>query len=109
MPKLLVMGLGDAPDNDQGIGMMVEAVSKSRFWSETAIFVVGSTTQKGWVISPWVKRGTVDSTMYNPTSVLRTIEIILGMRPMTVFDAGARPMFNVFAATPTATPYSLAQ
>jgi YVTN family beta-propeller protein len=111
MPQLLVMGFGDAPDNDQGIGMMVEAVSKSRFWNETAIFVVDSTTQNSsrhapaWVISPWVKRGSVDSTMYNPASVLRTIEIILGMRPMTVFDAGARPLFNVFAETPTATPF----
>ena len=49
-----------------------------------------------WVISPWVKRRTVNSTMYNQTSVLRTMEIILGLHPMTTYDAGARPMFSVF-------------
>jgi YVTN family beta-propeller protein len=134
MPQLLIMRMGNdhtsgttpgkvaplsaASDNDQAVGMLVEAVSKSRFWNETAIFIIEDDAQNGpdhvdshrspaWVISPWVKRGTVNSTMYNQASVLRTMEIILGMRPMTVFDAGARPMWSVFAETATLAPYTL--
>ena len=131
MPQFLILRLGNdhtsgttpgkiAPlsasaDNDQAVGMMAEAVSKSRFWNETAIFVIEDDAQNGpdhvdshrstcYVISPWVKRHTVNSTMYNQASVLRTMEIILGMHPMTTYDAGARPMFSVFnnAASPGA-------
>jgi phospholipase C len=98
--------------------MLVEAVSKTRFWNETAIFVIEDDTQNGpdhvdshrapaWVVSPWVKKGTVNSTMYNQASILRTMEIILGMRPMTTFDAGARPMFSVFNTTAAAGVYTL--
>ncbi len=134
MPQLLIMRLGNdhtsgttagkiAPlsasaDNDQAVGMVVEAVSKSRYWNETAIFIIEDDAQNGpdhvdshrstcYVISPWVKRHEVNSTMYNQASVLRTMEIILGMHPMTTYDAGARPMFGVFAATPTPTAYTL--
>jgi hypothetical protein len=134
MPQLVIMRLENdhtsgttarkiAPaaavaDNDQGVGMIAEAVSKSRFWGETAIFVVEADAQDGtdhvdshrspaWVISPWVKRGTVNSTMYNQASVLRTMEIILGMHPMTTYDAGARPMFAVFNETASSDTYSL--
>jgi len=135
MPQLLIVRMGNdrtsgstpgeiAPhsavaDNDQGVGKLVEAVSKTRFWSETAIFAIEASAQKGpdhvdshrapaWVISPWVKKGTVNSTMYTQASVLRTIEIILGLRPMTTYDAGARPMFSVFDDTATAGAYTLA-
>jgi YVTN family beta-propeller protein len=134
MPQFLIMRMGNdhtsgtapgkvaplsaASDNDQGVGMLVEAVSKSRFWSETAIFVIEDDAQNGpdhvdshrspaWVISPWVKRGTVNSTMYNQASVLRTMEIILGLHPMTVYDAGARPMFSVFGESATPGGYTL--
>ena len=134
MPQLLIMRMGNdhtsgttagkiaplsaAADNDQGAGMLVEAVSKSRFWNETAIFIIEDDAQDGpdhvdshrspaWVISPWVRRGTVNSTMYNQTSVLRTLEIMLGMRPMTTYDAGARPMFSVFGEQPSGNPYTL--
>jgi YVTN family beta-propeller protein len=134
MPQLLIVRMGNdhtsgttpgkiAPlsavaDNDQGVGMLADAVSKSRFWNETAIFVIEDDAQNGpdhvdshrapaWVISPWVKKGTVNSTMYNQASVLRTMEIILGMRPMTTYDAGARPMFSVFNSTATAGTYTL--
>jgi YVTN family beta-propeller protein len=134
MPQLLIVRMGNdhtsgttpgkiAPlsanaDNDQGVGMLVEAVSKSRFWNETAIFVIEDDAQNGpdhvdshrapaWVISPWVKKGSVNSTMYNQASVLRTMELILGMRPMTTYDAGARPMFSVFDNTPAAGAYAL--
>ena len=132
MPQLLLMRMGNdhtngatagklsplslAADNDQGVAMIVEAVSKSRFWNETAIFVIEDDAQNGpdhvdshrspcWVISPWVKRG-VNSTMYNQASVLRTMELILGLHPLTTYDAGARPMFSVFAGNATATAYT---
>jgi len=58
------------------------------------------------VISPYTKRGIVDSDMYNQTSVLRTMELILGLRPMTQFDAAAHPLTAVFAATGDAAPYA---
>jgi len=94
-------------DNDVGLGMVVEAVSHSKFWPETAIFVVEDDAQNGpdhidahrtiaFVISPYVKRGSVDSTMYSTSSMLRTMELILGLRPMSQFDAAATPMFNSF-------------
>jgi len=133
MPQLILMRLGNdhtagftpgkiAPrsamaDNDYALGMIVDALSRSRFWPRTAIFVLEDDAQDGpdhvdshrspaFVISPWVRRRTVDSTMYNTTSMLRTIELILGLRPMTHFDAAARPMASVFQATPDLTPYT---
>src|SRR5206468_10069499 len=58
-----------------------------------------------FVVSPFTKRNTVDSTLYSTTSMLRTIELILGLKPMSQFDAAARPMYNSFQATPDLTPY----
>lgn len=103
-------------DNDLALGMVVEAISKSRFWKETAIFVVEDDAQNGpdhvdahrtvaLVISPYVKRRSVDSTMYSTASMLRTMELILGLKPMSQFDAAARPMYNSFTAQPDFTPY----
>ncbi|HUP04046.1 MAG TPA: bifunctional YncE family protein/alkaline phosphatase family protein [Bryobacteraceae bacterium] len=136
MPRLTLIRLGNdhtsgaeagaiaplsaAADNDQAVGMLVEGVSKSRFWNSTAIFIVEDDAQDGpdhvdshrspaFVISPYVKRGLVDSTMYNTTSVLRTMELLLGLRPMTDFDAGARPMTSLFQATPDPAPYAAEQ
>jgi hypothetical protein len=132
MPRLVMMRLGNdhtsatppgkvAPragfaDNDHALGMIVEAVSKTRFWPKTAIFVLEAYTQNGaghvdshrspaFVISPYVKRRAVDRTMYNTTSMLRTMELILGLRPMTHFDAAARPMHAAFQAQPDPKPY----
>src|SRR5262249_40815229 len=90
-------------DNDQAFGIMVEGITKSKFWSSTAMFVLEDDAQDGadhvdshrslaYVISPYTRRGIVDSTLYNTTSVLRTMELILGLNPMTVSDAAARPM-----------------
>jgi YVTN family beta-propeller protein len=103
-------------DNDVALGRVVEAVSHSRFWPETAIFVVEDDAQNGpdhvdahrtvaLAISPYTRRGTVDSTLYSTTSMLRTMELILGFAPMTQFDAAATPMFNAFQATPDVHPY----
>lgn len=133
MPRLLLLRLGNdrtsgttpgkiAPrsamaDNDYALGMIVEGVSKSRFWPATAIFVLEDDAQNGadhvdshrspaFVISPYAKRRAVDGTMYNTTSMLRTMELILGLRPMTHFDAGARPMAASFQTNPDLTPYT---
>jgi hypothetical protein len=97
-------------DNDQSVGIMVEGLSKSKFWPSTAMFILEDDAQDGadhvdshrspaYVISPYTRREVVDSTLYNTTSVLRTIELILGLKPMTVFDAGARPMGNAWDHT----------
>ncbi|HEV3083623.1 MAG TPA: bifunctional YncE family protein/alkaline phosphatase family protein [Gemmataceae bacterium] len=96
-------------DNDLALGRVVEAVSKSKFWKDTAIFVVEDDAQNGsdhvdahrtvaYVISPYARRGQVDSTMYSTTSMLRTMELILGLKPMSQFDAAAQPMYGAFQA-----------
>jgi YVTN family beta-propeller protein len=103
-------------DNDLALGRVVEAVSHSKFWPETAIFVVEDDAQNGpdhvdahrttaFVISPYVRRGFVDSTLYSTSSMLRTMELILSLKPMSQFDAAARPMFNSFQATAELRPY----
>jgi len=133
MPRLIVMRLGNdhtngtaagkiaplshAADNDYALGLLVEGVSKSRFWTSTAIFVLEDDAQNGadhvdshrspgFVISSYIKRHTVDSSMYNTTSMLRTIELLLGLRPMTQFDAASRPIAACFQRTPDAAPYT---
>ena len=103
-------------DNDLAFGQFVEAVSRSKFWPQTAIFVVEDDAQNGpdhvdahrtiaFVISPYTKRRAVDSTLYSTSSMLRSMELILGLAPMTQFDSAATPMFNSFTATPDFTPY----
>ena len=105
-----------AADNDLAVGRLVEAVSHSRFWASTAIFILEDDAQNGpdhvdshrstaYVISPYTRGRGVDSAMYNTTSVLRTMELILGLRPMTVFDAAARPMWNAFRNQPDPRPF----
>jgi YVTN family beta-propeller protein len=120
LPRLIVMRLGNdrtsggAPlsavaDNDYALGLIVEALSRSKFWPKTAVFVLeaaGSHRSPAFVVSPFTRRAIVDSTMYNTASMLRTMELILGLRPMTHFDAGARPMFTAFQADPDARPYT---
>ncbi len=103
-------------DNDLALGRVVEAVSKSKFWKDTAIFVLEDDAQNGpdhvdahrspvLVISPYTKRKHVDSTMYSTCSALRTMELILGLKPMSQFDAAAAPMYNAFQAKPDLTAY----
>jgi YVTN family beta-propeller protein len=134
MPQLIFLRIGNdhtsglaagkiAPlsamaDNDYALGMIVDAVSKSKFWPQTAIFVLEDDAQNGpdhvdshrspaYVLSPYTRRGVIDSNLYNTTSMLRTMELILGLRPMTHFDAGARPMSAAFATQPNLKPYDL--
>jgi YVTN family beta-propeller protein len=103
-------------DNDLAFGRIVEAVSHSSFWKETVIFGIEDDPQNGWdhvsgyrttayCASPYTKRGAVVSTRYNTTSLLRTIEQILGLPPMNQFDATATPMFDCFTETPDLTPF----
>src|SRR4029077_16523273 len=104
-------------DNDLALGRVVEAVTKRKFWKDTAIFVVEDDAQNGpdhvdahrtvaLVISPYTKRGHVDSAMYSTTSMLRTMELILGLKPMSQFDAAARPMYHSFQAKPDFREYT---
>ncbi len=103
-------------ENDLALGLLVEAVSKSKFWKDTAIFVIEDDAQNGsdhvdahrtvaLVISPYTRHGFVDSTMYATSSMLRTMELILGLRPMSQFDAAATPMYRSFQAKADLTPY----
>src|SRR5262249_26679421 len=98
-------------DNDLALGRFVEAVSRSKFWNDTAIFVIEDDAQNGpdhveahrtvaLVISPYARRGVVDSSLYSTTSMVRTIELILGLRPMSQFDAAALPMYASFQSKP---------
>ncbi len=127
MPRFIIMRLGNdhtsgtsagkiAPlssmaDNDYALGQIIEGLSKSKFWAETAVFVVEDDAQNGadhvdshrspaFVLSPYTHRGIIDSTMYNQAGMLRTIELLLGLRPMTQFDAAAKPMSAAFATKP---------
>lgn len=104
--------------NDVGVGKIVEAASRSKFWKEMAIFVIEDDAQNGpdhvdahrtigLVISPYCKRGVVDSTLYTTASMVRTIELILGLPPMTQYDAGATPMFGCFQKEAQLTPYAV--
>lgn len=103
-------------DNDLAFGRIVAGLSRSKFWKEMAIFAIEDDPQAGWdhvsgyrttayCVSPYAKRGAVVSTQYNTTSVLRTIEQILGMKPMNQFDASATPMFDCFTSTPNYAPF----
>ncbi len=103
-------------DNDLAFARIVEGLSHSKFWPKMAIFGIEDDPQAGWdhvsgyrttayCISPYARREQTVSTRYNTTSVLRTIEQILGMPPMNQFDAGATPMFDCFQELPNFTPY----
>jgi DNA-binding beta-propeller fold protein YncE len=105
-------------DNDQGLGQMVQLISQSDVWPQSVIFVIEDDSQDGadhvdahrapaLVIGPWVKRGgSVIHTHYNQYSVIRTMELILGLDPLSIHDANAVPMFDVFTMTPDNTPYT---
>ena len=105
-------------DNDLAVGKLVDAVSHSKYWKNTAIFVTEDDAQNGpdhidahrttsWVISPYTRTGAVDSTFYSTASMLRTMELIVGLTPMTQFDAYSTPMSAAFTARPNFTPYDV--
>jgi len=104
-------------ENDVALGRLVEAISRSPFWKETAIFVIEDDAQNGsdhvdahrtvgLVISPYTRRGGfVDSTMYSTVSMLRTMELILGLPPLSQHDASATPMTAAFSDEPGPAPF----
>ena len=134
LPRFMVMSLGEdhttgtrpgtftpracVASNDVGLGKIVEALSHSRYWPEIAIFVIEDDAQNGpdhvdahrtvgLVISPYTKRKHLDSSQYTTVSMIRTIELILGLSPLSQFDAAARPMFASFTDKPNLSPYVL--
>ena len=127
LPKLMILWLprdhtyGLAPgrpspramvaENDRALGRIVAALSRSPFWSSSAVFVLEDDAQNGpdhvdchrsplLVAGPWVRRGLVDHGFYTTASVLRTIELILHLKPMSVFDAAATPLYTAFTNRP---------
>jgi hypothetical protein len=105
-----------AADNDLAFGRILEAISHSRFWKETCFFAIEDDPQAGWdhvsgyrttcyVASAYTRRRAVIGTQYNQTSLLRTMELILGLPPMNQLDATATPMTDCFMDKPDLTPY----
>jgi hypothetical protein len=106
-------------DNDLALGQLVQIISHSSIWPSSAIFVLEDDSQDGadhidahrmpaFVISPWARRGAVVHTRYDQLSALRSVELILGMRPLSMYDALATPMYDAFLAgdaQPGLTPY----
>ena len=106
---------GMVADNDLAVGKLVEAISHSPDWSSTAIFVIEDDAQNGpdhvdeqrstfYLASPYAAGG-VQHAMYTQASVLRTIEVLLGLPPMSAYDAGAAPLSAAFTATPNLAPF----
>lgn len=106
-----------AADNDQAVGRFVEHISHSPIWKESAIFILEDDAQNGpdhvdahrspaFVISPYSKRHFVDHTMYSTSGLLRTMELILGLPPMSQYDAAAMPLFWLFTTQPDISAYS---
>ncbi len=107
-------------DNDLALGQVVEALSRTSFWPKMAIFVVEDDAQNGadhvdghrtvaLAISPYIRRGAVDSTFYANQSMVKTIELMLGLPTMSLFDMIATDMRASFTGTPDARPYSAVQ
>ncbi len=134
IPNFMVMSLGEdhtrgttagaytpkaaVASNDQALGKIVDAISHSSAWKDTAIFVIEDDAQNGpdhvdshrtvaLVISPYTRRGYVDSTMYQTASMLRTMELLLGLSPLTQYDAAATPMTASFTNRADLSPYAL--
>jgi Phosphoesterase family/WD40-like Beta Propeller Repeat len=103
-------------DNDLAVGKIVDTISHSKYWKDSAIFVIEDDTQDGvdhvdgargpvQIISPWAGHGTVDSTYYTQITMIRTIEQILGIQPMNQKDSAATPMSRAFTNKPDYTPF----
>ncbi len=103
-------------DNDLAIGRFVEHLSKSSIWKESVVFILEDDAQNGpdhvdahrspvFVIGPYVKHNIVIHEMYSTSGVLRTIELILGLPPMSQYDAAAMPLYECFTGKPDLSPY----
>ena len=134
LPNLVVMSMGEdhtrgakpgaytpvamVADNDWALGQLIDRVSHSKYWASTAILVIEDDAQDGadhvdarrtvaLAVSPYIRRGSVDSTLYSTSSVVRTIELLLGLPPMSQYDAAATPLYAAFADKPDLTPYTV--
>ncbi|MEO6404986.1 MAG: bifunctional YncE family protein/alkaline phosphatase family protein [Ferruginibacter sp.] len=98
-------------DNDLGVGMFIEMLSLSPVWKESVVFIVEDDAQDGpdhvdahrstaYIAGPYVKRGFIDHSSYTTSGLLRTIELILGIPPMSQYDAAAVPLWKCFTPTP---------
>jgi hypothetical protein len=98
-------------DNDLAVGLFIQTLAESAIWNETLVFIVEDDAQNGadhvdahrstaYIAGGHVKRNVVDHTLYTTASVLHTIELVLGMPPMTQYDAGATPMWNCLMPQP---------
>ena len=105
-------------NNDYAIGQLVDAVTHSKYWPNTAIFIIEDDAQDGpdhvdarrtvgLVISPYVKRGIVDGTLYSTSSMVRSIELLLGLPPMSQYDAAAMPLYASFGTSPLTTSFTV--
>jgi YVTN family beta-propeller protein len=105
-------------DNDLALGQMVDEISHSKYWPQSAIFVVEDDSQAGsdhvdghrapiQVISPWAQHGVVDNTYYSQINMVRTVEQILGIHPMNDKDSAATPMYTAFTTKPNYTPFNV--
>jgi DNA-binding beta-propeller fold protein YncE len=103
-------------DNDLALGRLVETISNSAYWRDSAIFVVEDDAQSGpdhvdshrsilLMASPFARRSAADHTFYTTSGVLRTIELVLGLPPMSQYDAAATPMYNAFVGAPNLAPF----
>ncbi|MGK7231048.1 alkaline phosphatase family protein [Streptomyces hygroscopicus] len=112
-----VSGAAQVADNDLAVGKIVDKISHSKYWKDSAIFVVEDDSQAGLdhvdghrapvqIISPWAKHGTVDSHYYSQINMMRTIEQILGIQPMNQKDTAATPMTSAFTQRPDFTPFT---
>jgi YVTN family beta-propeller protein len=105
-------------ENDLAVGMFIDYLSKSPVWQQSVVFILEDDAQDGpdhvdahrstaYMAGGFVKRGFVDHSMYSTTSVLRTIELILGIPPMSQYDASAPSMWRCFQSTPDLKPYNV--
>lgn len=104
-------------DNDLAVGMFIDYLSKSPVWKESVVFILEDDAQNGpdhvdahrspvYIAGPYVKRNFVDHTPYTTSGILRTMELILGLAPMSQYDAAATPLWRCFTAIPNLTPYT---
>lgn len=107
-------------DNDLAVGRILEHLSHSPIWKESVVFILEDDAQNGpdhvdahrspaYVVGPYVKRNTAVHTMYSTSGFLRTMELILGLPPMSQYDAAAVPLFECFTSTPDFKPYTVKQ
>ena len=98
-------------NNDYAVGQIPDRISHSRYWPETAVFIIEDDAQDGpdhvdarrttgYVVSPYIKRQTIDNTLYTTSSFLRTMELLLGLPPMSQYDAAATPLYASFSDKP---------